>query len=105
MVGEWGWESASEQPRSVGGCSPENEFYRSDGYVVDGDSTARWWIEGDTLVRKFIGEAYGENVDGQIVRNRFKRVAQDELLFEGDFPQRLVRCGDVPAEWDSYAVK
>jgi hypothetical protein len=67
--------------------------------------TARWWIEGDTLVRVQIGEAYGENLDGTIYRNRFTRVAPGELLFEGNgATQKLVRCGDVPPEWNSYPV-
>ena len=106
MVGKWGWVSASEETRLAGGCSEETEFYRRDGYVVDGQSTARWWIEGDTLVRVQIGEAYGENLDGTIFRNRFTRVGPGELLFEGDgATQKLVRCGDVPRLWNSYPVK
>jgi hypothetical protein len=106
MVGMWGWVSSSAEAQSAGDCSQEVEFYRRDGYVVDGQSTARWWIEGDTLVREQIGEAYGENLDGKIYRNRFTRLAPGELLFEGeDFTQKLVRCGDVPNEWNSYPVR
>lgn len=106
MAGNWGWVSVSEEARLADDCSEESEFYRRDGYVVDGQSTARWWIEGDTLVRVQIGEAYGENLDGTIYRNRFTRVGPGELLFEGDgFTQKLVRCGDVPQEWNPYPVK
>ena len=35
MIGKWGWVSPSEQIRLAGDCSPEVEFYRRDGYVVD----------------------------------------------------------------------
>ena len=105
MIGKWGWVSPSEQAQLAGDCSPEVEFYRRDGYVVDGQSTARWWIEGDTLVREQIGEAYGENLDGKIYRNRFTRIGPGELLFKDeDSTQKLVRCGDVPQEWNSVPV-
>lgn len=105
MVGTWGWVSVSPEGQSAGACSAEIEFYRSDGYVVDGQSTARWWIEGDTLVREQIGEAYGENLDGKIYRNRFTRIGPGELLFKDeDSTQKLVRCGDVPQEWNSVPV-
>ena len=105
MVGKWGWVSLSEEAKLAGDCSPEAEFYRDDGYVVSGQSNARWWIEGDALVREQIGEAYGENLDGTVYRNRFTRIAPGELLFEGDgAPQKLVRCGDIPPEWN-FPVK
>ena len=105
MIGKWGWVSLSEQTRLAGDCSPEVEFYRRDGYVVDGQSTERWWIEGDTFVRQQIGKAYGENVDGKIYRNRFTRIGPGELLFkDGESTQKLVRCGDVPPEWNSAPV-
>jgi hypothetical protein len=105
MIGKWGWVSPSEQSRLAGDCSPEVEFYRRDGYVVDGQSTARWWIEGDTLVREYIGEAYGENVEGKTYRNHFTRIGPGELLFKDEHsPQKLVRCGDVPQEWNSVPV-
>ena len=104
MVGKWGWVSLSEEEKLAGDCSPEAEFFRRDGYVVNGESTARWRIEGDTLVSVEIGEAYGENRDGTVYRSRFTRIAPGELLFEGDATQKLVRCGDVPPEWN-FPVK
>lgn len=105
MVGEWGWVSSSEQPKLNGECAPENEYYRRDGYVLNGQETARWRIEGDTLVRLQIGEAYGEKATGRPHRSRFTRNAAGELVFKGDgYTQKLVRCGDVPPEWNNLPV-
>ena len=106
MVGKWAWLSLDEKNGWEGNCDADVEFYRRDGYVVDGQSSARWRIEGNTLGRVMIGEEYGENVDGKVYRSRFTRIAPDQLLFKGDdTTQKMVRCGDVPGEWDTYPVK
>jgi hypothetical protein len=52
MVGKWGWVSLPEEAGSTRDCSGEAEFYRRDGYVLTGQSSSRWWIEGDVLVRQ-----------------------------------------------------
>ena len=95
----WGWTSQTERVEP-GDCSPESEFYGRNGYVVDGHSVARWWIEGDSLVRVIVQDDRGDT-PGKMYKLRFTRVAAGELMFKGDdYTQRLVRCGDVPPEWE-----
>ncbi len=103
MVGQWAWVSPTEKLRP-GDC-PESEFYGRNGYVIDGESVSRWWIEDDYLVRVTIEPGYGLPVSeaGRTYRQRFTRAARDKLVFRGDgYVQRLVRCGDVPREWEYH---
>jgi hypothetical protein len=52
------------------------------------------------------GEAYGENADGKVYRKRFTRIAPGVLLFDSaETTQKLVRCGDVPPEWEFRPIE
>lgn len=101
MIGQWAWVSPTQTLRS-GDC-PESEFYGRNGYVTDGESISRWWIEGDYLVRVTVEPGYGEPISeaGRVYRQHFTRTRRDTLVFRGDaYVQWLVRCGDVPPEWE-----
>ena len=103
MIGQWAWVSPAETIRS-GDC-PESEFYGRNGYVTDGESVSRWWIEGDYLVRVTVEPGYGQPISeaGQVYRHHFTRPRPDRLVFQGDgYVQWLVRCGDVPPEWEYH---
>lgn len=98
MIGQWAWLELS-QDLQPGEC-PESEYYGRNGYVTDGNSISRWWIDGDVLVRETLVTVGGEAV-GRIYVHRFRRTGPGELNFEGNgSPQKLVRCGDVPREWE-----
>ena len=101
MVGHWAWVDPTEtlQP---GDC-PEFEFYGRNGYVTDGEGVFRWWIEGNYLVRVTVDPGYGQPISeaGRVYRQRFTRTRRDKLVFRGDgYVQWLIRCGDVPPEWE-----
>ena len=98
MVGQWAWLGLS-QGLQPGEC-PESEFYGRNGYVIDGDSVSRWWIEDSYLVRVTVETIGGEPV-GQVYKQRFTRPKPNELIVRGDgWVRKLVRCGDVPREWE-----
>ena len=101
MIGQWAWGSSPESLRR-GGC-PESEFYGRNGYVTDGENVSRWWIEGDYLVRVKVEPGYGEPISEtvQVYRQHFTRTRRDKLVFRGaGYVQWLIRCGDVPPEWE-----
>ena len=101
MVGQWAWISPTETLQR--GHCPESEFYGRNGYVTNAEEVSRWWIEGDFLVRVTVEPGYGAPASevGHVYRQRFTRTRPGELLFEGDdWAQKLVRCGDVPPEWE-----
>ena len=101
MIGQWAWVSPTEALRR--GYCPESEFYGRNGYVTDGESVSRWWIEGDYLVRVTVEPGYGEPISeaGHVYRQHFTRTRRDKLVFRGDGSvQWLIRCGDVPPEWE-----
>jgi len=101
MIGHWAWVSPKESLRR-GDC-PESEFFGRNGYVVDGESVARWWIEGAYLVRVTVKPGYGEPISkaGRTYRQRFTRISRDKLVFKDNRSvQWLIRCGDVPPEWE-----
>lgn len=101
MVGQWAWVSPTQKLRR-GDC-PESEFYGRNGYVTDGESASRWWIEGETyLVRVTIEPGYGGSPSeiGRKYRQRFRKIEPGKLAFRDDgVLQWLVRCGDVPRKW------
>ena len=100
MVGHWAWVSPPETLRH-GDC-PETELYGRNGYVVNGESVSRWWVEGVYLVRVTVKPGYGEpnSEAGRTYRQRFIRSGRDKLVIQGDgYVQWLVRCGNVPPEW------
>ena len=101
MIGQWAWVSPTEALRR-GDC-PESEFYGRNGYVTDGESVSRWWIEGDYLVRVTVEPGYGEPISeaDHVYRQRFTRTRRDKLVFRGDgYVQWLIRCGDGPPGWE-----
>jgi hypothetical protein len=101
MFGHWAWVSPKEALRR-GDC-PESEFYGGNGYVVDGESVSRWWIEGVNLVRVTVKPGYGEpnSAAGRTYRQRFTRNGPDKLIFRRDgYVQWLIRCEDVPPGWE-----
>lgn len=103
MVGQWAWVSPKE-PLRRGDC-PESEFYGRAGYVMDGEAVSRWWIEDDYLVRVTVEPGYAEPSSevGHAYRQRFTRTGRDKLVFRGDgYVQWLIRCGDVPPEWEYH---
>lgn len=76
---------------------------RIDVCVIDGDRVSRWWIEGDQFVRVLVEPGYGESASavGHTYRRRFTRTRAGELIFKGGgSAQKLVRCRDVPPEWE-----
>lgn len=101
MVGHWAWVSPAEILQR-GEC-PESEFYGRNGYVTDGEDVSRWRIEGPYLVRVTVEPGYGEPISapGRTYRQRFTRTGRDKLVFRGaGYVQWLIRCGDVPPEWE-----
>jgi hypothetical protein len=101
MIGQWAWVDPKEA-LDRGDC-PESKFYGRNGYVTTGESVSRWWIEGDYLVRVTLDPGYGEPMSeaGRVYRQRFTRTRRDKLVFRGDgYVQWLIRCGDVPPEWE-----
>jgi len=103
MIGQWAWVSPTT-PLRRGDC-PESEYYGRNGYVTDGESVSRWWIEGDYLVRVTVEPGYGEPISeaGHVYRQQFTRTRRDKLVFRGDgYEQWLIRCGDVPPGWEYH---
>ena len=101
MIGQRAWVSPTETLRR-GDC-PESKFYGRDGYVTDGASVSRWWIEGDYRVRVTVEPGYGQPISeaGHVYRQHFTRTRRDKLVFRGDGNVRwLIRCGEVPPEWE-----
>jgi hypothetical protein len=101
MIGQWAWVSSTETVRR-GDC-PESEFYGRNGYVTDGQNVSRWWIDGDYLVRVTVEAGYGDPISEarHVYRQHFTRTRRDKLVFRDDgHVQWLVRCGNVPPEWE-----
>jgi hypothetical protein len=106
MIGQWAWVSPTDSLRR-GDC-PESQFFGRNGYVTDEETVSRWRIEGDYLVRVTVKPGYGQTISeaGRVYRQRFTRTRRDKLVFRGDGSvQWLIRCGDVPREWEYQAKR
>jgi hypothetical protein len=103
MIGKWARIELQEEV-PPGHC-PEPEFYGRNGYVTysHGGGVDRWWIDGSYLVRVVVEPGEGEPASeiGHTYRQRFTRTGSGGLVFRGDeWAQRIVRCGDVPTDWE-----
>jgi hypothetical protein len=102
MTGTWTFLSRGQE-RGPDMCNNDEveRFARNGRYYDDGGpgGEGRWWIEGDRLVRVETELLAGAGPDDKpsTTRQRFRRVAEDELRFEDDDwgPWRMVRCPDV----------
>jgi hypothetical protein len=108
MIGKWARIDVSEVPSS-GNC-PEPEFYGRNGYVTyaHGGGVDRWWIDGHYLIRVVVEPGDGESASevGHAYKQGFTRTPSGGLVFRGDqWAQKLVRCGNVPREWEYMTTK